>query len=133
MMDFDKRWIFKMPVEIRFGTGIIRDLTPAAKGLGERLALVTDRGLARRDFIRRIVDEFCPVVFFAEVDPNPTVANVDSLAAGLRDERVDCVAAIGGGSVMDCAKAACCLVKTDEPGIRAFHTGGRSSVRRASR
>ena len=73
----------------------------------------------------RIGEELRPVVFFTEVDPNPTVANVDALAARLRDERVDCVVAVGGGSVMDCAKAACCLVKTDEPSVRAFHTGGK--------
>ena len=124
-MGFDTKWIFKMPVEIRFGTGTVADLTPAAKGLGERPALVTDRGLAGLDFIGRILDEFCPVVFFTEVDPNPTVANVDALAARLREQRVDCVAAVGGGSVMDCAKAASCLARTDEPSVRAFHTGGK--------
>ena len=132
-MDFDKKWIFKMPVEIRFGTGTVADLTPAAKGLGTRPALVTDRGLAELEFIRRIGEELRPVVFFTEVDPNPTVANVDALAARLRAERVDCVVAVGGGSVMDCAKAACCLVRTDEPSVRAFHTGGKNSERNAFR
>ena len=31
-MDLDKKWIFKMPVEIRFGTGTVADLPPRPKG-----------------------------------------------------------------------------------------------------
>ncbi len=125
-MGLDMKWVFKMPVEIRFGMGTIAHLTSAVKALGKRPALVTDRGLAGLDFIRRITEQLRQVVFFTEVDPNPTVANVDALTARLRAERVDCVVAAGGGSVMDCAKAACSLVKTDEPSVRAFHTGGKN-------
>ena len=125
-MVFDTKWVFKMPVEIRFGLGTLADLTSAVKALGKRPALVTDRGLAALGFVRQIGDQFCPIVFFTEVDPNPTVANVDALTARLRMERVDCVVAVGGGSVMDCAKAACCLAKTDESSVRAFHTGGKN-------
>ena len=94
-MGLDYKWIFKMPVEIRFGTGTVADLPAAVKGLGTRPALVTDRGLAELEFIGRIVEEIRPVVFFTKVEPNPTVANVDALAARLRDERVDCVVAWG--------------------------------------
>ena len=38
------------------------------------------------------------------VEPNPTVSTVMKVAARMKDERCDFLVALGGGSVMDCAK-----------------------------
>ncbi|MFA5689821.1 MAG: iron-containing alcohol dehydrogenase family protein [Kiritimatiellales bacterium] len=115
------QWLFKMPVTIHFGSGSLEKLYTYATG---RTVLVTDTGLRQFDFLKEIEQKLNPVAVFSEVNPNPTVANVDSLAAVLREIKADAVIAVGGGSVMDCAKAACCLAQTTEPSIRSFHTGG---------
>ena len=119
-------WLFKMPVEIRFGTGEAGTLGAAAARIGKRPVLVTDRRLAELDFVTAIAADLKPCAVFADVEPNPTVANVDQLTELLRAEQVDVVVATGGGSVIDCAKAACSLAKTGESSVRVFHTGGKT-------
>jgi alcohol dehydrogenase len=73
--------------------------------------------------MRGIESQLLPVSIFKDVHPNPTVDDVDVLAGILRDQKADALVAVGGGSVMDCAKAACCLAQTDELSMRVFHTG----------
>ncbi len=119
------QWCFKVPVDVLFGTG-------RAGRLGEivpentRVVLVTDNGILSLEFFGKIKNSLNPHTVFSDVDPNPTVANVDALAKILREVNADVVIAVGGGSVMDCAKAACCLAKTEERSVRAFHTGGKT-------
>lgn len=116
-------WNFKIPVDIHFGSGCVKQLGELA--VGRQTVLVTDAGLRGLDFVKGIEQQLTLAAVFSDVSPNPTVANVDALAAVLRDTQAQTVVALGGGSVMDCAKAACCLAKTDEPSVRAFHTEGK--------
>ncbi|MGE4488842.1 MAG: iron-containing alcohol dehydrogenase family protein [Kiritimatiellales bacterium] len=117
------QWLFKMPVSVQFGAGSVQKLRDVAAG--GRTALVTDAGLYRLEFAKEIEQMLQPVAVFTDVSPNPTVANVDALAEVLRETGAEAVVAVGGGSVMDCAKAACCLAKTGELSVRAFHTEGK--------
>jgi alcohol dehydrogenase len=110
-----------MPTEIFFGVGQVDRLTELLIGR-KQVVLVTDRGLKELPFVRAIVQRLSPAAVFSDVDANPTVANVDQLTQVLRAKKADAVVAVGGGSVMDCAKTACCLAKTDELSVRAFHT-----------
>lgn len=42
---------------------------------------------------------------FSEIKPNPTIENVQAGVAALKGSGADCIIAVGGGSVMDTAKA----------------------------
>lgn len=117
-------WDFEMPTEIFFGVGQAGRLNEILTGR-EHVALVTDQGLRNLPFILEIERQLAPVAVFWDVKSNPTVENVDQLTQVLREKKIDAIVAVGGGSVMDCAKAACCLAKTDEPSIRTFHTGDK--------
>ena len=119
-------WIFQCPTKIAFGAGVGLTAPETAKAYGDRPVLVSDATVSGVPVVRRVVDAFVDAPFFGDVCPNPTTENVDALTALLRIERADVVVAVGGGSVMDCAKAAACLAKTDEDHIRAFHSGGRT-------
>jgi alcohol dehydrogenase len=44
------------------------------------------------------------VAVFDEVEENPTTRTVDAALAAARDDRIDFLVAVGGGSSMDCAK-----------------------------
>ncbi|MDR0883447.1 MAG: iron-containing alcohol dehydrogenase [Oscillospiraceae bacterium] len=96
-------WQWHNPVRVIFGTG-------AAAGLGdvltqngwERPALVASRSALGSGVLR--TGDFVGV--FSDVRPNPTHGNVRDCAAFLRTVQADVVVALGGGSVLDCAKIA---------------------------
>jgi alcohol dehydrogenase len=62
-------------------------------------------------------------VFF-DITPNPTVESVDNCAELIRQKDIKFLAALGGGSALDCAKAAAsvCLTKNS---IVEYHSGER--------
>lgn len=72
---------------------IVTDANLHALGLIEPLKAA----LARADMSYAVFDETVP---------NPTVANVEAARALYLDKGCDCLVAFGGGSPMDCAKAA---------------------------
>lgn len=117
-------WTFKIPTTVTFGPGAVRQLPQVAGGLGSRPLLAADRDLVRLPLWQRIAEALPETPVFCEVTPNPTVDAVDALAARLRSGRHDLVIAVGGGSAMDCAKAAAALAASSRPSIRDVHTGG---------
>ncbi|WP_329085454.1 iron-containing alcohol dehydrogenase [Streptosporangium sp. NBC_01469] len=75
-----------------------------------RVLLVVGTGFSRRPWRGRIVDALRPVRLRVAVQPAmPTPASVARLAGEARAHRADVVVAVGGGSVMDGAKAAAAL------------------------
>lgn len=117
-------WTFKIPTTVTFGEGAVRQLPQIAASLGRRPLLVTDSGLVRLPPWERVQQAWPGIPAFSEVTPDPTVACVDALAARLRDQRHDFVVAVGGGSAMDCAKAAAALAAGPLSSIRAVHSEG---------
>ncbi len=118
-------WTFTLPTKIQFGVGVSRNCAQVVRDYGSRPVVVTGKTLIKTDRVRGILAELGHVPVFAEVTPNPTVHQVDALARLIREERCDAVVAIGGGSPLDCAKAASALAPANESGISAFLTGGR--------
>jgi alcohol dehydrogenase len=117
-------WTFNLPTAITFGNGAIGQLARVTAEYGSRPLLVTDRCLVRLPCLTRVQEMLPGVPVFGEVTPDPTVACVDALAARLRSDRHDVVLAVGGGSAMDCAKAAACLAACDLSSIRCVHSEG---------
>ena len=118
-------WTFCLPTRVKFGVGASGSVREVAAAYGERPIVVTDRTLAGLPHVQRIMGMLEGAPVFTEVQPNPTVANVDALARTIREHTCDVVVAIGGGSPMDCAKAAACLCRTEERSVRPFHSEGR--------
>lgn len=115
-------WLFSLPTEVVFGEGSAAELPGHIERLGRKALLVTDAGLLDQPFLRKLREQVEWVDVFAEVQPNPTVANVDELAA--RAAGAEVLVAVGGGSVMDCAKAAAALVCNEGESIRPYHSEG---------
>jgi alcohol dehydrogenase class IV len=97
------------PTAIRFGAGRIAELGAACRAAGiARPLLVTDPGIVPLPIAARALDAMrteglAPAVF-ADVQPNPTEANVAAGLAALRGGDHDGVVAFGGGSALDCGK-----------------------------
>lgn len=118
-------WAFSLPTKVTFGCGVSGTADEVAGNYGERPILVTDANLARLPHIAELMSAFEGAPVFADVVPNPTVENVDDLTRMIRANDCNVVVAIGGGSPMDCSKAAACLCKTGEESVRPFHSEGR--------
>lgn len=91
------------------GAGCIRSAGERAKDLGaQRVLLVTDPGLVRAghaDHLRAILQQAeLDVTVFDRTHENPTTRDVDAAVTIARDENVDFIIALGGGSAIDTAK-----------------------------
>ncbi len=117
-------WEFNLPTKIVFGKGCSAGLGERVKKLGSRPLFVTDSFLEKMDFVKTIIKTISPVAVFSGVRPDPTVDNVNELAGIIRSSNADALVAVGGGSSMDCAKAAACLAVTEASSLRIFHSGG---------
>lgn len=105
-------WQYQQPVRIVFGAGQLSALPAELDRLGLSSAmLVCSPSFERRGQAQQLCD-LCQgrvVARFTQVEPNPEASTCQLLVQQLIDHRCDCVVALGGGSVMDVAKAAAAL------------------------
>lgn len=107
-----------LPARTLSGCGLIRRLATEAAVFGDRGVVVHSRSLAAGGTVQRIVDAAPPamrLMTYLHHGGEPTVIDVDRLRAFLRDHPCEWVAAVGGGSVIDLAKAAAGLLGAPEP------------------
>ena len=121
-------WDFSMPVKIYFGNDKVKDLPQIIDSFGfERGVLVCSNTLKNngvadeimKNCANRIVD------VFHDIRPNPTTDNVNDCVKVLRQSKAQFAVALGGGSPMDCCKAACAIALGDDV-IESYHTGGKA-------
>jgi alcohol dehydrogenase class IV len=98
------------PQIVHYGKGAFQMIAPETARLGDRALIVTGRRLHNSDQIQSLVRDLNSLgveTFISEsVTAEPTVDMVDELAGFAKATNANVVVAIGGGSVMDCAKAA---------------------------
>lgn len=102
-------WNYAQPVRIVFGAGKIATLSAEVKAFGgHKGVLVTSPSFVKRGMAQQIVADSDGLIVdvFSQVSPNPDVNECDALCEALRRSEANFVVALGGGSVMDCAKAA---------------------------
>lgn len=89
-----------------------------------RPLIATDNNLMGLDVFARVraaIPASVDVTVFADVPENPTIAAVQQCLAVYKAHGCDGIVAVGGGSVIDCAKAAAFLVS--HPGELADYLG----------
>jgi len=96
---------------VKFGRGAIDEVGPEAAAAGlRRVALFTDPRLAKLEFVERarrsLRSAGVDVAEFDQVRIEPTDASFRDAAAFAVDARADGYVSVGGGSVIDTAKAA---------------------------
>jgi alcohol dehydrogenase len=119
-------WNYTQPVDIVFGNGRIKELPSLIlEGGGEKGILVTDPFFMNNGLAKKIIEmsEGKLSAVFSDVSPNPDVSEVDACAEIIRKEGIDFAVVLGGGSAMDCAKAAASVALTNES-IKVFHGTG---------
>ncbi len=103
---------FQNPTRIHFGEDALRHLPGELARFGPRVLLVYGGGSIKRtglyENIMSLLKQAGKTVFeLSGVPSNPTMKEVGEGIAIAKREKPDLVLAVGGGSVIDCAKAVC--------------------------
>jgi phosphonate metabolism-associated iron-containing alcohol dehydrogenase len=118
-------WEVYAPVRIVFGNGKLKELSTVCDG--RRIVLVTTPGFTKRGLTERVAAILGGRVaaVMDRVVPNPNIDDLDGEAVALRTATPDCIVALGGGSVMDTAKALSVLLAAPSTWRLSdhFHTG----------
>lgn len=101
---------FATATRIIFGNGTIKEVAQLAVEMGKRAFLVTGRNRSRAAFLIRELEEKGIHVSLFSVTGEPTTDTVSLALAGARENGCDLVIAMGGGSVIDGAKAVAALM-----------------------
>lgn len=97
------------------GPGSIRKLPSVIKekGIG-KVMVVTDKGLMSLNLLDGLFEELdkagISYVVYDGVQPNPSIENIEEAREMFVSNGCEAMIAFGGGSPMDCAKAACARV-----------------------
>ncbi|MCA9665481.1 MAG: iron-containing alcohol dehydrogenase [Myxococcales bacterium] len=93
-----------------FGRGAAERIGALAEGLGARALLVVGgRSAEASGLLARLEAQLSPAAT-ARCTREPRVEDVDAVVQAARAARCDHVVAVGGGAVLDCAKAAAALL-----------------------
>lgn len=121
------QWEFNLPVKLVFGSGKRNDLAKYIDEIGgTRGVLVCGNSFCKNG----VADEFLRlgggkiVEIFSDIRPNPTTDNVNDCVRLMREVDADFAVALGGGSPMDCCKAACAIARGDD-NIEPYHSLGK--------
>ena len=101
------------------GAGAIKEITVEAKNRGFWKAFVcSDPDLVKFNVTSKVTDllkaENMDFEIYSEIQPNPTIENVQGGVAAFKKAGADYIIAIGGGSSMDTAKAIGIIITNPE-------------------
>lgn len=107
-----------LPVNIQFGCGKVNEVGTLTKPYGKKALIVTGRSSAKKSGLYdRVVEslkkEGIASELFDQVSQNPLTTTAQLGAEYAKEKGCDVVVAIGGGSIMDCAKAIAFLSVND--------------------
>lgn len=105
-----KNFIYSIPTTIYFGEGQVKQIAEIVKPYGKRVLIVYGGGSIKRngiydDVINIFKNEDIHFVELSGVEPNPRIETVREGIRLCRENEIEVVLPIGGGSTIDCAKA----------------------------
>lgn len=106
------------PTRLHFGKQVVMDLGSAASKLGKHALLVYGGGSVLRNGsykdVRHSLEKYnINITEYSGIKPNPLVDDAREAAKLGRDNNVDMVVAVGGGSVIDSAKIIAICIAED--------------------
>lgn len=131
-----KDFLFKSPTKVKFGAGISFQLYEIFEEMGvKKPFFVTGKHVGKTDEFAKIIasleEKGYSVQLFTDTQPDPSIDVCDAAAQVLKDSDCDVCVAVGGGSVIDTAKAMCMLV-TNEGSVKEYLFGGSKTVENPS-
>ena len=113
-------FIFENKTKVYFGRGCAKEyLTCLLKQYGSNVMLAYGGGSIKKNGVYTELMEYLKatgktVTEFSGIMSNPTYAKVQEGAKIVRENGIDLILAVGGGSVIDCCKIISAQAKTDE-------------------
>lgn len=114
-----------LPPETRLGRGVSRLLLELCASYGRKGVIVCGNSMVRTGELERILDghgAHVEVRIWLHPGTEPNLSQLEELLTLVREHDPDWVAAVGGGSVLDIAKAAAGLNRAPLPAA-AYHDG----------
>jgi acyl-CoA reductase-like NAD-dependent aldehyde dehydrogenase/alcohol dehydrogenase class IV len=109
-----KKYVYHCPTKINAGHGSLASVAKEVADLGcRRVLLMTDEGVRKAGLAQLVKDalsDFC-VGVFDNIPQDTDLETVDAATDLARKLEVDCIVSVGGGSVIDTAKAVCVTLK----------------------
>lgn len=113
------KFVYEYVTKVYFGEGATKEhLEEAASAYGDNVMLAYGGGSVKKtgiyDEIRGILEKAGKkVTDFSGIMSNPTYEKVQEGAKLAREEKIDFILAVGGGSVIDCCKIVAAQAKTE--------------------
>ena len=113
-------FLYRQPVRIRFGSGSVRSLGEELRAIGaSRCLVVCDRFL--RPTVEAMQNEIPEIAaVFSDVEENPRLSGVIAATKLARENGVDAIVGIGGGSTMDTAKFTAAIARENADALACF-------------
>ncbi len=107
-MKFD--FNFYNPTKIYFGKSALDNLAPELNNYGKNVLLVYGKGAIKKiglydKVVKILADCGKNVIELEGIKPNPSYSQVLKGASLVRENNIDLILGVGGGSVIDCSKA----------------------------
>lgn len=102
-----ENFIFRAPTHMYFGKGQIKHLPEILKEYGKNVLLTYGGGSIKKngiyDKVLEVLSDF-NIIEFSGIEPNPRIGTVRRGAEICRQNKIDVILAVGGGSTIDCSK-----------------------------
>jgi hypothetical protein len=126
---------FYLPTRFIIGTGSLAQLGTETSRLGKTALVTTGKSSLRRTgvldkILKDLEEKGVSATVFDKVEPNPRASTIDEGAVMARDNKVEVVIGIGGGSTMDAAKCIALAAGGSDP-IWAHYEGKAAGKPRA--
>lgn len=115
-----ENFVYEYATKVYFGKGVAKQhLANILSAYGPNVLLAYGGGSIKRSGVyEELVDMLKSagktITEFSGIMPNPTYKKVQEGAKLARENKIDLVLAVGGGSVVDCCKIICAQAATDE-------------------
>ncbi len=115
-----QKFVYEYATKVYFGEGAAKEhLAAAVSGYGENVMLAYGGGSVKKngiyDEVKKILEDAGKKVFdFNGIMSNPTYAKAQEGAKLAKENKIDFILAVGGGSVIDCCKIVAAQAKTDK-------------------
>lgn len=117
---------FATATKIVFGAGALAELPRLVRGFGKRTWLILGRAQRHGETVRRLLEGAGSSVDIACVAGEPSVEDVVAIVAAARAGNAELIVGVGGGSVLDAAKAVAALLANPGDPLDFLEVVGRA-------